>query len=271
MNDFRFVSDKYDNNNTSQYRLSIQVNRDGFSVLICDYDGQILKLMHYQSGSLSASVEILKNEESLFPVKMLPFDRNILLVNTEEFTIVPNELYEPAYKELLFEYSHRKKASDLIIADRIENPDAWILFKLSEEFQSFVNQFKNSPGLKHVISTLAPYFQRKNNGSRSMYLHIAGDVLHILYFDHDRTEFLNSFRVNNIDDIVYYAVNVSKKLNLDLKEKVYLSGIIEPADQDFSFLNRYLANIELIPNEFPFEIAGQHHENYFLNLLEASA
>ena len=57
MNDFKFVAEKFDIQNTLQYRLSIQVNKDGFSVLICDEASKLLQLQHFQTGSINDSIE----------------------------------------------------------------------------------------------------------------------------------------------------------------------------------------------------------------------
>jgi hypothetical protein len=46
MNDFKYVSEDYNLNHTKNYRLSIQLNRDGFSVLIASEEKKILKIYH---------------------------------------------------------------------------------------------------------------------------------------------------------------------------------------------------------------------------------
>ena len=109
MNDFKYVSEQYDLNKTIAYRLSIQLNPDGFSVLIADIHKNIMFLFHRQSETNAESITELKENTDLFPITKLRFNKAVILINTQEFTLVPQELYTEDLKELYFKYNHPLK------------------------------------------------------------------------------------------------------------------------------------------------------------------
>ena len=80
MNDFKYVSENYNLNKTIAYRLSIQLNPDGFSVLIADVHKNILFLFHRKSESLARSLTELRENMDLYP-RYQPSLRQICLTD----------------------------------------------------------------------------------------------------------------------------------------------------------------------------------------------
>ena len=73
MNDFKFVSEEYSKNNTHKYRLSIQINPDGFSVLMIGEENTILQIIHTQTNAIENTRKLFRSEENLINLRELTF------------------------------------------------------------------------------------------------------------------------------------------------------------------------------------------------------
>lgn len=268
MNDFKFVSDKYDIKYTSEYRLSIQLDRDGFSVLICDSDKNVLKIQHIHTGSQEKTIEIFKNDLELDHLKRLRYQYFDIVLNSSEFNLIPNELVNNDNERFLLSHSISLAENDSIVQIPIDSFETTALIKIDTLTYSFINLFKNSPEISHISNPFLNYCHRKST-HKEVFIYSAGNVLHICKLDQNKLVFYNSFACNSITDQIYHILNVSEKINKESEIcKLFYFGEAGYTSDDFKLLCHYIPGLEQLPNEFEFGLAGELNENYFSNLLE---
>lgn len=268
MNDFKFSDDsKYTIQNTLDYRLSIQLNLDGFSFLMSDKDCQVLKIQHHCTGSIEKTLEVFRQKNSLDELTRISFAKLVIIINTNLFSLIPESLYDENYKSLLLSHSIPINEEDEIKSNSIEGLESNILYKLSSNHQEFIKLFKNSPYISHLSSVLLPYALRKTNGN-GIAFYTAGEILHICDFSNNELQFYNAFPFKDSKEMLFHILNTSKILNKNKgSKKVYYCGDLNPESEVYTSLIKYLPEIQAFPNEFPFGLAGDLNENYFSNLL----
>ena len=268
MNDFKFVSERYDVKNTSKYRLSIQVNKDGFSVLIKDEKREVLQLWHIPGQNIENSVQQLYEHEELDSIRRLNFATNQIILNTSGYSLLPEELFEEKKERFILENSVQLEEKDVVNYDFIPEINARVLYKIDSHHQSFIKLFKNNPRVKHISTSLLKAFSPSGEETSCYSIYDAGENIHLLAFKDNQLVFINSFSVKDINEIVYYCLSSFKKLNLPSPVKVYYSGQLSPDEKAFLHLKKYFPGMEIMQNPLPFEIAGRFNESYFINLLQ---
>lgn len=271
MNDFKFVTEKFDIQNTSQYRLSIQVNRDGFSVLICDDESRLVQLQHFQTGSIKDSIEFIKNNQSSDIYRHLNYRKFVIIINSTDYTLIPERYFDEDQESFLLRNSISVKEKEKVISCKTWNQDTRVIFKLNKEFKSFTSLFKNSPEIRHIAAPLLSYAGKNAGAEKNYFIHSSGKVVHLLHMENRQLRFFNSFNAENAQEFVYHCINVHKRLGIDPNNEVHYSGELSSESSEIIILQKYLHNISFLPNPLPFEIAGQQNENYFQNLIEISA
>ncbi len=268
MNDFKFSDDsKYKIQNTLDYRLSIQLNLDGFSFLMSDKDCQVLKIQHHYTGSIEKTLEVFRQKNSLDELTRISFTKLVILINTNLSSLIPESLYDENYKSLLLSYSLPINEEDEIKSNSIKGLKSNILYKLSSNHQEFIKLFKNSPHIYHLSSVLLPYALRRTKGN-GIAIYTAGKMLHICDFSNNELQFYNAFPFKDSKEMLFHILNTNKILNKNKgRKKVYYSGELNPESEVYTSLIKYLPEIQSFPNEFPFGLAGDLNENYFSNLL----
>lgn len=268
MNDFKFSDDsKYIIQNTLDYRLSIQLNLDGFSFLISDNKCQILKIQHLFTGSITKSIEVFKEDNSLNDLTRISFNRLVISINTNLFSLIPESLYKENNKRLLLSHSIPLCEDDKLESNSVKGLKSNVIYKLSRETQDFIKLFKNSPKVFHLSNELLPYALKKTGGN-GIAIYTAGKMLHVCDFTDDELQFYNAFSFRDSKEMLFHILNSIKILNKDKRnKKIYYSGDMNSESKIFTKLIKYIPDIQLFPNEFPFGIAGDLSENYFSNLL----
>ncbi len=271
MNDFKYVSEQYDLNKTIAYRLSIQLNPDGFSVLIADIHKNIMFLLHRQSETNAESITELKENTDLFPITKLRFNKAVILINTPEFTLVPQELYTEDLKELYFKYNHPLKDYETVLDCQLEIHKAVLLFKLDEKFISLIKSFHNSPAVVHSSVPYLEYIHSSPSEGDILYIHQTGPLLSLSALRNNRLLLHNLIDVGEDNDVIYFTVNTLKQLEMSReKTEIIYSGTLNRNSKAIEVLSRYVDGIRPLKNEFPFELAGNLNENYFINLLKST-
>ncbi|HYW96790.1 MAG TPA: DUF3822 family protein [Bacteroidales bacterium] len=271
MNDFKYVSDDYNINKTITYRLSIQLNPDGFSVLIADAHKNILFLLHRKGENFGDNLSEFKDNMDLYPVTNLRFARSVILVNTTEFTLVPSEYYSEDLRELYIRFSHPLMDFEQVMTNRLENPDARLLFKLKEKHIGLIKSFHNSPAIVHSSVPYLEYIMTGYQGEDGLFIHHTGNLLSLSRTRNNQLELHNIIEAVDDNDITYHTLNTFKHLGMNRdSDKILYSGTLNENSEAVNILSRYIGQIVPLKNEFPFELAGDLNENYFINLLKST-
>lgn len=267
MNEFRYLSEEYKGQNTKQYRLSIQLNADGFSVLTRSNEGSILQLMHRNRMNTEEMIRLFKEDNEFLQLTHLSYERVVLLFGSPLTTLVPRELYEPGLKRLYFENLIPAKESELIMDSEIGLFDAILLFKLNEAEKRFLLLFRNEPEISHYSAFFPESHSSYPNFGNASFIYVnSGSVLQTCYRN-GSLEFHGFSEWTEASDLVYHVLNVMKQVyGKPLQHPLYFSGIMTTGGEEAAMFKQYLKTVVPMRNELPFDIAGLASESFYTNL-----
>ena len=262
-----------DINSTENYVLSLQVSPDGLSFCILDS----IRNKYILIRSFVAEDNKYFNSEKI--VELLSKDdfltRHYKKVNivlpSRKFTLVPAPLYDPGKKDEYFSFNHTLEEGNIVIVNKVNDPDAFIIFSVSKPIIEILNNFY--PGIYpyHHIKLLLDHTSssRKSVNGNYIHIHVERDFFNLIIFNDSSLEFCNSFSYRNISDMLYYVLNVFKKLDIKQEETIYFSGLTEKYDDLSSNFSLYIRHIKFAEpfGNFTFSYVFNDTELHrFLNL-----
>jgi len=237
-----------DINSTENYELSVQVSPDGFAfslldsirnkfVLIRSFEPEENK--YFNAGKVN---EILTTDDFI----TRRYRKVNLVMPSPKFTIVPAALFDPGKKDEYFTFNHLSNDGNIIISNRLADPDSYLVFSVSrpvvELFSSFYPGVQPYHQVKPLMSHLS--HSRKSINGNCIHIHVEREFFNLIVFDHNQMKFCNSFKYRNITDILYFTLNVFRTLGLKQEESIYLSGLTEKYDDLSSNLSLYIRNVK---------------------------
>jgi len=268
MNDFKFVSERYSIHNTTDYRLSIQVNPDGFSVLVTGENNTVLKIIHLQTGSIEKTKAVFRTEEDFIKLRELSFKSSSIIINTNRVTLIPDEFRDfdnhADFFKIEFDLPHESSLKTVNIPEL--NVSA--VFEVPSNYADLISGFRNNPRVTHFAKDFLNYLKKKKSTDpQSFSIYTSPGLLHTALTEYGGFKFYNSFACRNEDELLYHLMHVIRKLHLNSKTNFYYSGHLAKDNATWIQLMKFIPEIQLLPNELSFELAWNINENYFSFLL----
>ena len=237
-----------DINSTENYELSIQVSPDGLSfclldsirnkfIMIRSFEAEENK--YYNADKIS---ELIRNDDFLSK----RYKKVNYVTVSSKFTLIPAPLYDPGKKVEYFMFNHNLKEDSIVLADKTNDPDAFLVFSASKSISEVMNSFYPGVYPHHHIKLLLDHTSstRKSVIGNYIHVHVERDFFNLIIFNNNILKFCNSFAYRNISDILYYVLNVFKNLDIKQEETVYFSGLTEKYDDLSSSFSLYIRNIK---------------------------
>ena len=262
-----------DINSTENYELSVQVSNNGLSfclldtirnkfVLIRSFEPEDKK--HFSSVRIN---DIFSKDDFL----TRKYRKVNVVLPSPKFTIVPTPLFDPAKQEEYFTFNHTLDEGNIILSNKTETPDAYIIFSVPKQIYDFVNSFLPDTQPCHHIKPLLAYsvHSRKSINGNYIHVHIEREFFNMIIFNNSLLKFCNSFKYKNIYDILYHTMNVLKSLRIGQEETIHFSGLTEKQGELSSCFSQYAGSIRFAgpSGNFTFSYVFNNTELHrFINL-----
>jgi Protein of unknown function (DUF3822) len=262
-----------DINSTENYELSIQVSPDGLSFCLLDTIRNKYVLIRSFEAEENKYFNTDKINELLSKDDFLTkhYKKVNYIMPSPKFTLVPAPLYDPGKKDEYFTFNHKMEEGNIVLVNKVSDPDAFLVFSVSKPISELMNSFYPGVHPYHHIRPLLDHTSscRKSVNGNYIHIHIERDFFNLIIFNNNLLEFCNSFTYRNISDMLYYVLNVFKKLDIKQEETIHLSGLTEKYDDLSSAFSLYIRNIKFAEpfGNFTFSYVFNDTELHrFLNL-----
>jgi hypothetical protein len=256
--------------NAGNYRLSIQINPDGFSFLITDDACGIHKLNHNATGSYAGTFLALKEDVEFLPLTGINFKQVKLILNTHRSTLIPQNLFDVELQDFIFSLNHPVSGTGKLFNNLIPEFQITILYEVEAELLKILGLFKNHPEISHSSCPYLTYLKSKFPNPEGIFVNIAGGLLTLTQFDQEALLYHNIIPISGETDIIYHILNACRQFSENSCNQIFLSGTTTENSESMRQINKYIPHIVHLRNELPFELAWDLNENYFTNLLAAS-
>jgi hypothetical protein len=255
-----------DINSTENYELSLQVSPDGFSFCILDTIRNKFVLIrafepdenkYFNTDKIN---ELFNNDDFL----SRRYKKVNIVMPSKKYTIVPTPLFDPGKKDEYFKFNHTSDDNNLILSNKLTDPDAFLIFSLLNPFYELINSI--FPGVLpyHHIKPLLDHIshKRKSVSGNYIHIHVEREFFNLIIFNGNMLKFCNSFNYRNISDILYFVLNVFKNLDINQEETIHFSGLTEKYDDLISTFSIYIRHIKFA------EPSGNFTFSYVFNDME---
>ncbi|MEI6048753.1 MAG: DUF3822 family protein [Bacteroidota bacterium] len=265
-----------DINSTENYELSVQVSPDGVSFSLLDTIRNKFVLLRAFEPEENKYFNANKINELFSKDDFLTkhYKKVYFITPCPKFILIPAPLFDPAKKDEYFTFNHIKEDGNMIVANKVSDPDAHLVFSVSKPVSDLINSYyPESHPLHHIKPLFSHIFHsRKSVHGNYIHIHIERDFFNLIIFDHNALKFCNTFNYRNITDILYYVLNVFKNLDINQEETIYFSGLTEKYDDLSSDFSIYVRNIKFAgpSGNFSFSYVFNDTELHrFINLFSA--
>ena len=252
-----------DINSTENYELSVQASPDGFSFCLLDTIRNKFVLIRSFEPEENKYFNAEKINEILSKDDFLTrrYRKVHAVMPSAKFTIVPAPLFDPGKKDEYFTFNHLPNDGNIIISNRLNDPDAFVVFSVSQPLVELLASFHPGVLPYHQVKPLLNHIShsRKSVNGNYIHIHVEREFFNLIIFDHNLMKFCNSFKYRNITDILYFTLNVFRNLDIKQEETIHLSGLTEKYDDLSSNLSLYIRNVKFA------EPAGNFTFSYVFN------
>jgi hypothetical protein len=258
------IDETFDINSSENYELSLELSPYGFSYCILDTIRNkyiLLRKTDPDDNKLltpEKAGEIIGNDTFLAG----KFKKVNLILPSSKSTLVPAPLFDPAKKEEYFTLNLIKEDNDIILYNKIPEPDAYVVFSVTRSFSEL--GAKLFPGLMpyHHITPLLHQVSHFSRNEFGLYVqvHLEKEYFNLLILEHGTLKFFNTFIYKNITDILYYVFNICKNMGISREETINFSGLTQKYDDLFTKTSRYIKNIKFTVPEGNFSFSYVFNE-----------
>jgi len=255
-----------DINSTETYELSVQMSPDGFSFTILDTIRNkyvLLRATDPDENKYLASDKIsgiISKDDFLTK----HYKKVNIVMPSPKFTLVPSPLFDPGKKEEYFSFNLIRNENEVILSNKIPDPDAYVVFSVQKAIIEIAKQFWPAAQALHHTR---PLLNQVSHASKSVaghyvHIHIEREFFNMFIFDKSNLTFSNTFNYRNISDILYYVLNVFRTMSISHDETIHFSGQTERYDDLYSNFAIYIRNLKFT------EPSGNFTWSYVFNDIE---
>lgn len=237
-----------DINSTGNYILSIQTNLDGFYFCLLDtLRNKFVLFRSYEpdDGKLFTIDEIRKicSDDDFL---LRQYAKVKIVIPTPLSTLVPSQLYNPAGKDDYFRFNHFQNDRETIMANRLQLPDAFLLFSVNSELAGFMSErFEGVVPVHHLKPLLSQLMSGRDASAAShLHLHVERGFINVILITEGDLKLCNSYPYRNTSDLMYYLLYVVKRAGLQGNTTLHVSGLTVRFDEIWSALSEYIRQIK---------------------------
>lgn len=253
---FEIKDDRFDTNQIAECHLLIEVSRDSFRFAVHHSEHDVIMwLEDYHIFSLLTENQLLKSLKTIYQQHMFlsaNYWKTIrLTVNTNNFTLIPDEYYEAneAAKYLNFAAGKNLLEREQIFDFKHSRFGTVSIFGVEKEligwFREMYPARKIAP-VPVIGSLIEGIIQDRNNNG--LHLYFEDNYVSILYFKDAKLYFCNRFHFRTAQDMVYHVLFVMNELDLQTDMPVTFYGEVTSFSEGYIQLSESLKNIKFALN-----------------------
>lgn len=235
---------------SEQYTLSIRLSTDGFSFSIynplgsSDFLIQIRPVNTQHSMAANVKQFLSETEEVKYP-----FRQTNILIHSTRYTVVPLELFEDEQMENIFYQNFAKINNEIILCNVLGKSNMVILFSMDKLTHLYLNERFPKVRFFSSVSPQIEYLASKSRlgNNRKLYANIQPQNIDVFCFENGKSLLLNTYSTANLQDKIYYLMNVWEQLKYDQeRDEIHLTGLNQECCTLAESLRKYIRKVFII-------------------------
>jgi hypothetical protein len=252
MQEISFFHTNFSYNHSKSFDLSVSFRRDGFSFVIINRDDEVLYASYFQPFDESLSQDeylgacrsFLQHEAFSYSYKHVS-----CLFATEKITLVPASLCNQDDLRTILGFNHSLCEDETVFSYRLINADSVLVYAVSKQLVDYCSErlgdFVNFPHSAPLLES--SILHNKLEDSYSVFISLESTFFDIVILNRGQIIMYNTFLFTNINDYVYYVMNVFEQLKLNqMKTPIILSGNISETSSYFDATAMFIKHVSLV-------------------------
>ena len=230
-------------------RLIIRVGHDSlsFAALLPSESGQVMFQPYDAKPGISMPANL---REAFKTVAVLQKDwqRTAVLVDTP-IVLIPSDFYDESTKEVLYHHAITGYEGQTVLATALPSLSAVALYAVSKDLKLVIEDRFDDVKFLHVCFPVWQHLYRRSfTGVRQkLYAYFHDGQMDVFSFQQNRFKFSNSFPARQVDNAVYFLLNVWQQLAFDSKrDELHIVGQIQDRERLQIQLGRFVQNVYVI-------------------------
>ncbi|TAN15317.1 MAG: DUF3822 family protein [Chitinophagaceae bacterium] len=181
--------------------------------------------IHDQEGSLLETLEQCFDQNRIL---YTAFQDIKISFDNHEFTLIPDELYDPSLKKEYLTFLHPESAGQSFQTDRIEFLNAVNVYAVDKNTAGYLRKEFGSAKFYHAETAfLSSVMQEADNAATRLYVRVQQGHITITVIVEGKLKLVQPYPIYHGMDVYYFVLNTVKSLHLnDRHVEVFLSGQI---------------------------------------------
>jgi len=236
---------------TTDYRLSIQADLNGFSFSVTD-EQQNKLLFLYQSEFMMEKDDMelfSKKSDKLFksmPLLTSEYNRVDIIYGTEKFTVIPQKLHKHEQELQIMERLFTLDYLDEINVKNIPQEQMVLIFAVNSTFLNVVKKYQPKFNLfpsVFIYLNYIPLFEEYNK----LFFQFQKGTTTIIAAEGERIIHCNSYPTQHFNSGLYFLLLVLKEIQFNPEQTtVYISGNIK--DLEVYDIAKYFSKVKYFRN-----------------------
>jgi hypothetical protein len=210
----------------------------------------------------------LIEKQALLKILLKGYGRTIILIDTMEYTLIPEKLYDAGNSSKYLALAHRFGENELYNTDYISHCRAINIYKVPSEVMKFSKQNFALFQFRHTASVLI-HVALHGNSLKACLVNFNGNKIDVVVSTEGSLTYCNSFIFHNTAEIIFYLMSVLCELGMKADGKIIFTGDLSVDDHNFSEIKKYFPSIVFAvwPHKFAYCKALSEeaaHRNYDL-------
>lgn len=277
MRDICFIDKTFDNTQTNNYHLSVQISPDGFYYSILDIPkGKYIVLTGYNFFLkrprllLKHVREIIENDE----VVRLDFKSVEVLYSTRLFTLIPKAFYSNGSSEEFLWFNNVHEKGFVIKRNLFQRAEIWCVYDIPQNLLEYIETIFPKVIIRHNLFPLIEFVLKSNlnyPNRQQFHLNFFRDYFEIVIVNGSKLLHCNIFNYKTERDILYYVLFVFDQLKLSPEiTDLIIHGHLPQVSPVYHLLKKYIRNTAFAKLDSTFQYSytfSQIPDHYFSSLL----
>jgi len=245
---FSIKDDSFSNGILSNHQLSVRISGGTLENAVFDVTRNMI--VAYETWALNNNEDFSNFKDSFDKITNdsfvlgWEFKKVMVIIDTKIYTLIPDKLFVADEARQYLELNHSSTTNETICVDNIEIISSKNIYQVPCGVEKVCRQTFPNFSFCNTCSILIGSFLKINPPQETVMVNFSGKRIDILVSGNGMLKFCNSFTFTTAQDIIYYILNVYKKLGLDTSSTpVMLAGEITTESAAYEIIYRYIRNI----------------------------
>jgi hypothetical protein len=232
------------------YRVSIRLTPGGLSFAgLVPQDGARFFFSQTVFDSAKPCARALEETVRAHPFLRFPYRQTHVIVTGRRYTSVPDAAFAEEQNGTLASFLFASPGGT-VLHERIEAYGSQLVFLMPEEVHDVCSRLLVRPRFTHAVAQMLRRCRSMHAARplRQLFVSIGGSLMDVAGLDRGQPVFLNSFDVENTDDMLYYVLYIWKQTAFDSStDELLLSAAPALYRELEPVLRRYVARVAMLP------------------------